>query len=167
MSTSKSQPTIWAVRGGSIGQADSIFLNQGLLALGWRSVGDMNTLTELRPEFKKKMIEAHSDFPLRTCQVWAGQVYRFVVEMKDGDLVIYPSKVDRLIHIGTVTGPYFRDVAVHHEYCTLRKVAWIKTVPRSVFSGGALSEINSSLTLLMIKNHPEEILTQAQAQPSR
>jgi len=35
----------------------------------------------------------------------AGQLFRFVHEMAVGDLVVYPSKRDRLIHIGRIVGP--------------------------------------------------------------
>jgi restriction system protein len=36
----------------------------------------------------------------------AGQLFRFVHEMKSGDVVAYTSRRDRQIHLGRVAGTY-------------------------------------------------------------
>ena len=56
--------------------------------------------------------------------------------MKPNDLVAYPSKRDRLIHIGVITGPYFYEPG--EGYPNRRSVNWVRHVPRTHFTQGAL-----------------------------
>ncbi len=48
--------------------------------------------------------------------VSAGQLYRFVYEVKIGDLVAYPSRSDHRIYIAQVTGEYFYSVNHKRSY---------------------------------------------------
>ena len=40
-----------------------------------------------------------------------------------------------------------------------RKVKWLKTLPRTSFSQGALYEAGSAMTFFMLKNYADEFLT--------
>jgi len=51
---------------------------------------------------EKRVAEAFPDTKQGAVPVNAGQLYRFVHEAKIGDIVIYPSKRDRHIHIGRI-----------------------------------------------------------------
>src|ERR1019366_6683865 len=75
--------------------------------------------------------------------------------MKEGDLVVCPSKQDRKINIGQITGDYFHDPK-GDGYPNQRPVKWLKTVPRLQFSKGALYETGSALSLFQIKNYADE-----------
>jgi len=76
--------------------------------------------------------------------------------MEAGDLVAYPSKRERQIHIGRVTGDYF--YVEDHElgYPHRRPVSWLKSLPRTFFTQGALYEIGSALSLFQIRNYTDE-----------
>jgi len=87
----------------------------------------------------------------------AGQLYRFVHEMKPGDLVAYPSREDRKIHLGRIDGPYRYDASLVSSYPNLRSVKWIKALPRTHFSQGALYEIGAAMSLFQIKNYADEV----------
>lgn len=86
----------------------------------------------------------------------AGQLFRFVHEMEPGDVVVYPSKADRQIHIGRVEGSYRYDPQLESGYPNVRPVKWLKSVPRTQFSQGALYEIGSAMSLFQVKNYAEE-----------
>ena len=58
----------------------------------------------------------------------AGQIFRFIHEAKEGDLVVYPSKRDRLMHIGEIAGPYQYDAKPDPEYPQHRAVKWLKYI---------------------------------------
>ena len=78
--------------------------------------------------------------------------------MRQGDLVVYPSKQDRDINIGQITGEYSH-TKKSGVYQNRRRVKWLKkAVPRPQFSQGALSELGSNLCLFQIKNHADEFL---------
>ena len=70
-----------------------------------------------------------------------GQLFRFVHEMKPGDLLVYPSKRDRQIHIGPVEGDYHYDPTIEPGYPHGRATKWLCAVPRTQFNHGALYEI--------------------------
>ena len=84
-------------------------------------------------------------------------LYRFCHEVQIGDYVVYPSKSDRMINIGEVTGDYTY-VADAHEYVQQRDVKWLKHIPRTYFSQGALYEIGSAMTFFAVKNYADEFL---------
>lgn len=77
----------------------------------------------------------------------AGMLYRFAHEVQVGDYVVYPSKIDRMINLGTVESEYIYDGDAV-EYVQQHKVKWLKHLPRTAFSQGALYEIGSDDVLL-------------------
>ena len=62
-----------------------------------------------------------------------------------------------MVNIGVIEGDYTY-VAAAHEYVQQRKVKWIKHLPRTSFSQGALYEIGSAMSFFMIKNYADEFL---------
>jgi restriction system protein len=108
-----------------------------------------------RGAFKTAYSKAYPDGKPAAIPNNAGQPFRFLHEMKQGDLVVYPSKQDRKINIGQITGDYFYDPK-SEGYPNLRPVKWLKTLPRLQFSQGALYETGSALSLFQIKNYADE-----------
>ena len=129
-------------------------VKKGYIALGWYEMGDLGSLVATREAFKAKVLEVYGDKPSNTNS--AGQLYRFVHEMKSGDFVIYRSKVDKQIHIGKVKGNYEYKPALNAEYCNVRTIEWLKTLPATLFSQGALYELGSALTLFQVRNYAAE-----------
>jgi restriction system protein len=151
--------TLWGIHAGRSGEVDELFLKQRLLGLGWSQIGDLSKLAADRTAFKAKVREAFPKAKDGAINNWAGQLFRFVHEMKPGDFVAYPSKNDRQIHLGKVEGPYRYDPAIAPKYFNVRDVKWLKAFPRSHFTQGALYEIGSALSLFQIKNYADEYFT--------
>jgi restriction system protein len=88
--------------------------------------------------------------------IQAGQLYRFVHELRIGDYVIYPRRADRSLHWGEITGPYVfhTDTTVDHPH--RRAVRWLNRLSRDVFTQGALYELGSTLTLFEVKSFADE-----------
>ncbi len=150
---------IWTVRAGSFGQADHIFLDLNQIAISFaEGGGDVSALPASRGAFKQAV--GQTLVPLRQGAVptQAGQLYRFVHEMRIGDYVIYPRKSDRTLRWGEVTGPYLFDRDRSAEFAHRRSVAWLGKLSRDVFSQGALYEIGSILTLFEVKSFADEFL---------
>ncbi len=146
---------IWAVRAGSFGQADHIFLGLNQIAISFaESGGDVSQLPAARSAFR----EAVGATLAPTAPTQANQLFRFVHEMRIGDYVIYPRKSDRTLHWGEVTGPYVFDRERSSEFAHRRAVQWAAKLSRDVFSQGALYEIGSILTLFEVKSFAAEFL---------
>ena len=101
-----SEKTLWGIHAGKTGDADSLFLKRNFVALGWLEMGDVSKLPPDREAFYKKVRATYPDWKGGKIINAGGQLYRFTHEMKVGDLVIYPSKRDRQIHIGEIAGPF-------------------------------------------------------------
>lgn len=148
--------TIWGIHAGRTGDADTLFLRKNCVAVGWGKMGNLGPIKADRESFKARVAEIYPEKKLGAIPNNAGQLFRFVHEMKKGDLVIYPSKRDNQIHIGEITGVYKYDPVIEPGYPNIRHVKWLKVIPRTKFSQGALYEIGSAMSLFQIKNYAEE-----------
>ena len=136
---------------------DFMFLNRNVIAIGWKAMGDLGTLDADREAFKKKYASVYPEAKLQQVANSAGMLYRFVHEAKIGDYVVFPSKVNRQINIGVIEGEYlFSPNEV--EYVQTRKVKWLKHLPRTSFSQGALYEVGSAMSFFSLKNYADEYL---------
>lgn len=150
------ETTIWGIHAGRSGDADGLFLKKDCVAIGWHQMGDLSALKPDREAFKARVAEVYQGAKPGAIPNYAGQLFRFVHEMKVGDLVAYPSKQDRKIHLGRVEGDYRYDPKTELGYPNVRKVKWLREVPRTQFSQGALYEIGSAMSLFMVKNYADE-----------
>ncbi|MDQ3256882.1 MAG: hypothetical protein M3R15_23815 [Acidobacteriota bacterium] len=100
---------IWGIHGGKAGDADTLFLNRKQIALGWHEIGDLSHIKPDREAFKTKIAETYPDKKPNAIPNNAGQLFRFIHEMKPGDLIAYPSTIDRHIHIRRIEGAYKYD----------------------------------------------------------
>ena len=139
-------------------QNDNLFLNKDLIAIGWRDFGDLSKVEANRDAFKAHYIEAYPDAKKGQIANGAGMLYRFIHEVQIGDYVVFPSKTDRKINIGTVEGDYFFEDN-DGEYVQRRKVKWLKHIPRLSFSQGALYEVGSAMSFFSVKNYADEFLS--------
>jgi restriction system protein len=89
------EKTVWGIHAGKTGDADSLFLKKNFVALGWLDMGNIGKLPPDREAFKEKVKVTYPDWKPGKIPNAAGQLYRFVHEMKTGDIIVYPSKRDR------------------------------------------------------------------------
>lgn len=147
---------IWGIHAGKSGDAESLFLKKGCIGIGWTKMGDLSALKPDREAFKARVSEVYPDAKPGAIPNNAGQLFRFAHEMKPGDLVVYPSKRDRKIHLGRVEGDYRYDPKTEPGYPNVRDVKWLREVSRTQFSQGALYEIGSAMSLFLVKNYADE-----------
>ena len=138
-------------------QNESLFLNDNVIAIGWSELGDIGKFDNNRETFKERYVAAFPSHKKGKIAICAGQLYRFVHKMCVGDYVIFPSKGNREINIGVVEGDYFYKPETS-DYVNQRRVKWLKHLPRTVFSQGALYEVGSAMTLFSVKNYADEFL---------
>jgi len=147
---------LWAVRAGAAGQADNVFLGSLQIAISSAEVeSDVSQLPASRGAFKDAFTGSSGLRP-EAVPIHAGQLFRFVHEMRIGDRVIYPRRHDRTLRWGEVTGPYIHEPDGLTEFSHRRAVRWIGKLSRDQFSQGALYELSSLLALFEIKSFADE-----------
>lgn len=139
-------------------QDDYLFLKNNKIAIGWKEFGDLSKVLDDRESFKVKYAEVYPEAKKASIPTSSGMLYRFIYEMKIGDYVVFPSKTDRMINIGIVQSDYLY-VPDANEYVQQREIKWVKHLPRTSFSQGALHEIGSAMSLFAIKNYTDEFLS--------
>ena len=155
----KNDNTVWGIHAGKTGDAYNLFMNKSVIALGWPNMGDLSQLPGNRESFKAKLIQAYPETKLGAVPVNAGQLFRFVFEMKPGDTIIFPTKHDRQVHLGRVEGLYQYNPSLDSNYPNMRSVSWLKVVPRISFTQGALYEIGSAMSCFQVKNYADEFIS--------
>lgn len=136
---------------------EEILINNSYIAIGWCELGDLKNLTQTRDGYTVKYNEVYPDEKKQSVANCVGQLYRFVQEVKVGDYIIFPTKYNRMINIGEVTGDYYYEND-GSSFPNKRNVRWIKKLPRESFSQGALYEAGSFLTVFRIKHYADEYL---------
>ncbi len=160
-----SEVSFWGIHGGKTGDADTLFLKKNYVAVGWRKLGDLSIIAADRESFKVKLLECYPESKPGAIPNNAGQLFRFVHGMKEGDIIIYPSKMDRQIHIGRIEGPYKYAPSTEKGYPNMRPVKWLRSLPRTKFSQGALYEVGSALSFFQVKNYADEFRAALEGKP--
>ena len=136
---------------------DNLFLQDQVIAIGWKEMGDLSKIEGSREAFKNLYSTVYADAKKGAIANGAGMLYRFANEVQIGDYVVFPSKIDRHINIGIVESEYIYNPDAT-EYVQQRKVKWLKHFPRTSFSQGALYEIGSAMSFFSVKNFAYEYL---------
>jgi restriction system protein len=150
------ETVMWGIHAGKTGDADSLFMAKKVIALGWVGTPDLSRLPAERDAFKAMYRATFPDSSDGNVTASASQLFRFVHEMKIGDLVAYPSRADRKVHLGKVTGTYQHAVGSIGGYAHQRQVEWLAHAPRTSYSQGALYELGSALSFFQVKNYLDE-----------
>ena len=136
---------------------DQMFLNRNIIAIGWKAMGNLRELLPEREAFKAKYTAVFPEARPQAVANSAGMLYRFVCEAKIGDYVVFPSKFNREINIGIIESEYIFSPG-ESEYVQTRKVKWLKHLPRTAFSQGALYEVGSAMSFFSLRNYAEEYI---------
>lgn len=139
-------------------QDDKLFLTDNKIAIGWHVFGNLSQVEATRTAFKERYIEAYPDAKKGSVPTSSGMLFRFMHEAQIGDYVIFSSKSDRKINIGVIESDYHYAPSAG-EYVQQRDVKWLRHLPRTFFSQGALYEIGSAMSFFAVKNYADEFLS--------
>ena len=147
---------IWGIHMGEhVGSAP---IEDGYVGIGWSELGDLTTLGKSRETLKEALTGSFPEAKKATIAGNAGVLFRFVNEMQIGDIVVYPSKSDRMVNIGRVTGNYHYKADDSHGYPNHHEVEWLCSHPRNEFRQVALNEIGAFITLFLIRRNRDDFL---------
>lgn len=148
---------VWVIRAGRMGENEEFALNEGVYCIGFnqeQSVTDFKEYTSLRDHIQRRS----DDLSLQQVASQASQLWRFVRDMKVGDMVVLPRRQPRVIAVGKVVGDYIYDVSrTKAPLPHTRKIEWIvQDVPRANFDSDLLRSINSNRTVFKVSRNNAE-----------
>jgi len=152
-----SNPTVWGIHMGA--HVSDRPIDDGYVAIGWTAMGDLRKISSNRDAFKAALVVAYPDKKAGAIPVDAGTMFKFLHEIEAGDIVVYPSKYDRMVNIGRVKGEAVYVEGDSDEYPNRQKVEWLGHFPRDRFSQAALHEIGSFVTLFRVRRYANEFLS--------
>jgi len=153
----------WLVRADSGGRLASEFKAKGVAAIGFIEAD--NTLAlKTRDAFFKRMQDVYPQDSRAKQANAAGQMFRFVQEMRVGDRLVTYDNARRSYLIGRVASDAAYDPALFDgEFRTFRKVEWLNEVSRDTLSVTARNSLGSVLTLFKV---PADTVAEMEARMS-
>lgn len=112
---------IWMVRAGSGSFLIDEFLQQGIVAIGWRDLGRIDQNTSYQ-ELKSTLVALYPDWSISKIGQSAGQIWRFFSEFKKGDKVVTYDSNARTYCMGVIQSEYHFNP--EFQYPHYRKVSW-------------------------------------------
>lgn len=148
--------TLWLVRAGKYGEREDLALEKGLAAIGWEELDDLSGI-KTREELDELLKKTYLEVKPKTLLNWLSQIWPFLREMQDGDLVALPLKSRSVIAIGEVAGPYEYHPELPPDAKHTRPVKWLQELPRSKFDKDLLYSLGAFMTVCRIqRNNAEE-----------
>lgn len=97
------------IRAGTDGENEALALDQGVSVIGWSNLGEIPAAAS-RDDLKQLIKEVYGEDRDASLASQAGQVYRFINEVKIGDVVVLPRKSEsgKYVAVGRITGAYLR-----------------------------------------------------------
>src|SRR5262249_58393720 len=86
------ESTIWGIHAGRTGDADSLFLEMNVIALGWDKMGDLTQLPNDREAYKARVAAVFPNKKPAAIPGTAGRLICFVPQMQNGCLIFFPPK---------------------------------------------------------------------------
>ena len=157
---------MWGIHSGRTGDANTLFLEKNCIALGWDRLGDLSKLAPSREAFKGEVASKYPDKKPGAIPVDAGQLFRFIHEAKNDDIVVYPSGADRHIHLGRIAGSYSFSTQGEATFPHRRAVRWLKEYPRTRFTQGALHEVGAAMAFFAVKTYADEFREAVEGKPA-
>ena len=156
----------WMVRAGNENELPGRLEELKIVAIGWTAMGDLSGL-QTRAEFKERYRDVYPDHSKHRRAVNAGQLYRFVREVEEGDYVLTYIKASRELLIGRISGSYaYRPGMLDEGYDHTRPVTWEDRISRDAFSTAARNSMGSSLTVFSLSEYIEEIKRLLRGEPA-
>ncbi|WP_304341036.1 restriction endonuclease [Metaclostridioides mangenotii] len=151
---------IWLFRAGKHGEYENKFLEDKRVYLTW---DDLNINLKEYPDkrvLELLLIEKYNLEKEKTATNWVSQILPIAHRMEVGDWVVLPSKVNRTIHFGKITGDYCHNPYAENPYYHYREVNWFATdIPRDNFEQDILYSMGAFMTVCRIhKNNAKDRL---------
>ena len=156
---------VWIIResiGCYKGSQEEACLNEGLIAIGWNKLGDLSPFVNNESKLRDHIENTYPDMDNKQIGDCFGKVTRFINVMENQDYIVLPCHTEPTIRIGKICGNYkYRpnDFTKYNngldegtEIRNIRKVRWVKKVPRSKINESANRSLNSPHCLYKVND---------------
>jgi len=149
---------LWIVRAGKSGEYERKFLADGRVFLTWESLNVNLEKVATNEKLIENLNGIYNGQSPNTVRNWANQIWAFSKSIQKDDWIALPSKFERTIHFGKVTGTYVYDSHAGNPYYHSIKVDWFAPdIPRTTFDQDILNSFGAFLTVCRIsRNNAEE-----------
>ena len=163
---------LWLCRTGKYGEYETKFLEEQKIFCTWDQLDWNLAEPSSREAFKAKLLETYPDEKAGVINNWTGQLWAFSHGMKVADLVVMPSKIAPLIHVGSIQSDYVFTPENAVPFMHTRSVKWIKDVQRLAVDQDLLFSFGAAMTICQITRNDAEsriraMLNEKGAQSSR
>lgn len=146
--------SLWVVRAGQHGEQQETAVRERVVCHAWNKLPDYSAC-RTKEALRDLYVQTFPHETEKRIANGLGQVWRFAREIEKGDLVALPLKSESAFAFGRVTGDYeYASIAANVMH--IRRVEWLKTVPRSVLPKDVLFSMNSSLTVFKVWRNDAE-----------
>lgn len=139
---------MWMVRADVGGRLYDDFESLGIVAIGWRDLGDMSALKSL-DDFRRAVANAYPDQKRQQHIVSAGQAHKFARQIAVGDRVLTYDPSERKYLVGTIASDYAYDNS-RSDFKNVRRVTWEGSVSRDALTVGTRNSLGAISTLFQV-----------------
>lgn len=127
------------------------------ICIGWSKMGDLSACAS-KEDIYEKYAEAWPEAKVKSKGQDVGQIYRFVIESKTGDYVVYGD--GSVAHIGIIRSEYYyceNPDGQSPDYVNNKKVEWLKDVPYSELSQQFKNSLGSAMSFFRLNDYKSVI----------
>jgi restriction system protein len=149
----------WMVRAGRDAVFIDDFRDNNLVSIGWARLG---TLDQFRSRLEI-LAAVEKEWPEQSTQsqaMYAGQIFRFKSEIKEGDRIVSYDPGRRIYLVGQMAGPYRYD-AERGEHPHVRSVHWLGEVGRDLLTDGTKNSLGAISTIFLIPDNAAQDIERA------
>jgi predicted Mrr-cat superfamily restriction endonuclease len=146
---------LWLLKAAGTLEDEEIILEDSIITIGGAEFPDLSNIKN-EEQVKKLILEKYPGMREERSGTWAEDICSFITKIKKGDLVAVPLKTRNEVLIGKVTGDYeYRQLSDFISH--IRRVRWLKTLPKGAFEEEYDIDLNSPEALFLIKADPEKL----------
>jgi restriction system protein len=142
------------VRAGRRGEQEDVAIEQGVVTIGWNELPDLSNI-RTKKELERVYLQTYPTAKKMQVANEVGQIWRFIREIRKGDLVALPLKKRSVIAIGEVIGDYEYKI-LSENVKHIRKVKWLKEISRTALDQDLLYSLGAFMTVCQIKRNRAE-----------
>jgi restriction system protein len=143
------------VRAGKYGEQEDAALKEGVVTIGWKDLPDLSGVKS-KEELEKLYLKTYPDAKKMQAVNEVAQLWTFISRMKKGDLVALPLKKQSAVAMGRVEDEKYEYKELAENVRHVRRVKWLKTLPRSAFDKDIIYSLGAFLTVCEIKRNDAE-----------
>lgn len=147
----------WLIKSASTVEDEETILDQNVISIGWSEFPDFSGV-ESAARVKEIMLEKYPTMQEERCEAWAREIYRFLREIRPGDLIAVPLKAKKEMIFGKIMGNYeYRQISNFISH--IRKVRWLRLISKEDFEVEYDVDLNTDEALFEIPISPEKIVS--------